>query len=76
MRIVVAGAGLADGRVVATFYDAESRSWQNVDVDTGEPFGRHIATPATPRHATTPSRDVGALFDQILASARVAPPPP
>ncbi|MYE31881.1 MAG: hypothetical protein F4X80_04335 [Chloroflexi bacterium] len=57
----------SDGRVAVLFRDADSESTLTLDIDTGEEFSRNI----TPEGR---SRDVGALFDAIVDSARRAEP--
>ena len=80
-RLEVHGGALADGRVIVSFADAATGSYLVVDIDTAESVGREIVSP--PGVAADAAvggggpggapRDVGAIFDQIMGSARLVP---
>ena len=67
MRYGGSGGMPGGGRLTVNVYDVESGSRFTMDPYTGEMLGRVIVT--TPAS----SRDVGAVFDGIAASARVLP---
>ena len=78
-RLILEGGGLQGGLVTVSFRDVESGSWQIVNIATGADLGREIiaARPASNGKGTdaaTERRDVGAIFDQIMASARIIEP--
>ncbi len=78
-RLILEGGGLQGGLVTVSFRDVESGSWQIVDIGTGDDLGREIiaARPASNGKGTdaaTERRDVGAIFDKIMASARIIEP--
>ena len=54
-----------DGHARGGLRDLDSGSWLFVDLGTGAESQREI------RNTVQGGRDVGALFDQIVASARV-----
>lgn len=60
---------LAGGHVILELRDVDTGSSLVLDLWTGEELGRRIQT------SEGESRDVGALFDQIVASARISPAP-
>ncbi|MYD64778.1 MAG: hypothetical protein F4X26_02075 [Chloroflexi bacterium] len=77
MLVRSTGNLLADGHWLLGLEDVESGSWLSLDLLTGEELGREVI-----ESSQDPRRDVGALFDQIAASARTVPatstpaPPP
>ena len=78
-RLILEGGGLQGGLVTVSFRDVESGSWQIVNIATGADLGREIiaARPASNGKGTdaaTERRDVGAIFDKIMASARIIEP--
>lgn len=78
-RLILEGGGLQGGLVTVSFRDVESGSWQIVNIATGADLGREIiaARPASGGKGTdaaTERRDVGAIFDKIMASARIIEP--
>ena len=79
-RLVLEGGGLSGGRVLASFRDEASGSWQIVDIESGADHGREIVTPQRAAAADAvqsgsggSGRDVGAIFDTIMASVRLVP---
>ncbi len=80
-RLEVHGGALADGRVIVSFADAATGSYLVVDIDTAESVGREIvAPPGVQGDAIVggggqggAARDVGAIFDKIMGSARLVP---
>ena len=82
-RLMASRGALSGGIVVVTFRDVESGSWQIVDIDSAQGVGREIVTPPAAQGAGGDAiraasadgsvRDVGAIFDRIMASARLVP---
>ena len=76
-RLLAHGVALAGGRVIVSFGDVASGAAQVVDIGRAEGVGRYPPDPseaaALPGGAAASARDVDAIFDQILASARLVP---
>ena len=76
-RLVGGVVALSGGRGVVSFSDLATGATQVVDTARAEGVGRYPPDPApaggeAPASAGT-ARDVDAIFDQILASARLVP---
>ena len=74
-RLVVGRVALDSGRVIVSFSDLATGATQVVDTRRAEGAGRYPPAPAggqAPASAS-PAPDVDAIFDQILASARLEP---
>ena len=76
-RLVGGRVALSGGRGVVSFSDLATGATQVVDTARAEGVGRYPPDPAraggqAPASAS-PARDVDAIFDQIMASARVEP---
>ena len=80
-RLVGGRGWYSDGVVSVGFRDVATDSWQIVDIDRAQGLGRVIvAPPGVAADAVVgggaqdgASRDVGAIFDQIMGSARLVP---
>ena len=68
-RLVGGRVALSGGRGVVSFSDLATGATQVVDTDRAEGVGRY---PPDPSREAAQGRDVDAIFDQILASARLA----
>ncbi len=73
MRLVLYTGGYESGTFTMHLVDVESNSAMTIDSDAGAYLGRRITPSGGSQAATAQTRDVGALFDQILASIRVGP---
>lgn len=72
-RLEFLGGALSGGRVTASFRDVASGVVQVVDIGRAEGVGRYAPPAPSDALASVPTRDVNAILDKIVASARLVP---